>query len=281
MATLDIIIHEYDQFSKWNFRWPPRSSGYLLFDVLEELKTFGHRSRIVSGPKHSHADVALLHVDATIVDDSYLALASRYARTINFGTGDISKRNVSTVRLARGDAWDGPVIVKGNLNAHGFKEAEHNRQATRRGRPIAHPDVHVTHAYQIASGMAEVGEQVWNDPDLIVERFVPEKDGDAYVIRTWVFMGNSERCTRQVSFDPIVKASKVIRYEPTLIPDEIRAERERLNFDFGKFDFVIHRGEPVLLDTNRTPGVASAIRPMMKAGARNLAEGLDELLRRG
>ena len=38
------------------------------------------------------------------------------------------------------------------------------------------------------------------------------------------------------------------------------------------------QGEPVLLDANRTPGVARAIQPLMKEGARNLAEGLHELL---
>jgi hypothetical protein len=40
----------------------------------------------------------------------------------------------------------------------------------------------------------------------------------------------------------------------------------------------MHDGEPVLLDANRTPGVAAAIRPLMEAGAPKLAEGLGELI---
>jgi hypothetical protein len=27
-----------------------------------------------------------------------------------------------------------------------------------------------------------------------------------------------------------------------------------MGFDYGKFDFAIHKGEPVLYDVNRTPG---------------------------
>jgi hypothetical protein len=41
---------------------------------------------------------------------------------------------------------------------------------------------------------------------------------------------------------------------------------------------VMHGGEPVLLDANRTPGVAAAILPLMKAGAPALAQGLAELI---
>lgn len=62
------------------------------------------------------------------------------------------------------------------------------------------------------------------------------------------------------------------------MPPELRAERERLDFDFGKFDFVVHEGEPLLLDANRTPGMAQAIQPLIAKGAPNLAEGLNALL---
>ncbi len=113
---------------------------------------------------------------------------------------------------------------------------------------------------------------------LVVEKFLPEREGKHYVLRTWVFMGSKERCTRQVASDPIVKAGKVLRYERAEVPNALRAERARLSFDFRKLDFVMHAGEPVLLDANRTPGIAAAIRPLMKAGAPLLVEGLAELI---
>lgn len=279
MARLVVVAHEFDQFARWRARWPMRTSSYLLFDVLREFQKLGHSWRVSAGPNPVKGDVALLHVDSTIVDEKYLALRSHYARTINFGTGDISKHKVSSLRLMKGDRCPGPVIVKANLNAQGAMEEKHNRRALRAGRPPPHPDARTTGPYRILERVEDVDEHDWSDPDLIVERFLPESDEGGYVIRTWVFMGSRERCTRQVAADRIVKAGAVIRHEPAEVPMELRAERQRLNFDFGKFDFVIHDGKPILLDANRTPGVALAIRPMMKAGARNLAEGLDELVR--
>ena len=91
-------------------------------------------------------------------------------------------------------------------------------------------------------------------------------------------MGSRERCTRSITSDKISKASDILRYEPAEVPPEIRLERERLGFDFGKFDFVIYDGEPVLLDANRTPGLATALLPLLKTGAPKLAAGLHELM---
>ncbi len=76
-------------------------------------------------------------------------------------------------------------------------------------------------------------------------------------------MGPRERCTRFITKDRISKAAGVLGYEPMEVPEKLRAERERLGFDFGKFDFVMHNGEPLLFDANRTPGTAAAIREMM------------------
>jgi hypothetical protein len=35
---------------------------------------------------------------------------------------------------------------------------------------------------------------------------------------------------------------------------EIPELAKRMGFDFGKFDYVMHEGKPVLLDANKTPG---------------------------
>ena len=279
MARLVVIAHEYDHFlrRKKHF-WSKRTSSYLLHDVLRELEKLGHSWRLHRGGPPIDGDAAILHVDSTIVDPKYIALGAHYPRTINFGTGDISKRKISSLRLLPGDAWDGAVMVKANRNAKGGMEARHNRRAERKGHPHPNPGVRLTGPYRVLGSIGEVSTADWDDPDLIVERYLPERAGDHYVIRTWVFMGSRERCTYQLATDPIVKADKVIRYEACEVPEELRAMREKLNFDFGKFDFVMHDGKPILLDTNRTPGVSLAIEQLMKGGARNLAEGLDELV---
>ena len=74
-----------------------------------------HRAQIRQAPKailspqqHGHrsfvkADLAMLHVDATVVDPAYTALASRYPRTINLPIRNIRKSLISSVMLARGE----------------------------------------------------------------------------------------------------------------------------------------------------------------------------------
>ena len=282
MARLVLVTHEFDRFVTWRRRWPPRSSRYLLFDVLRELQKLGHSWRVTKGPNPIQGDVALLHVDSTIVEEKYLALRVHYPRTMNFDTADISKRAISRVRLVRGDSWPGPVIVKGNLKSEGSMEATHNGRARRAGRALPHPHVPAALPYQVFDRLDDVDDATWGNPHVVVERFLPEIEEDgSYVVHSWIFMGARERCTRLVAPDPIVKAGKAIRFGPTDVPLQLRAERERLKFDFGKFDFVIHDGEPILIDANRTPGIAQPILSLMKAGARNLAEGLDEILRDG
>jgi hypothetical protein len=279
MATLVVVTHEYDSFL---FRRDPSrrvTSAYLFFDVAKYLYEMGHRTLLARGPEAIEGDAALLHVDATIVSQEYRDLESRYERAFNFRTFDISKRHISRLILARNDRWDGPVIVKSNYNNKAIVEDVHNRLALEKGRPAPHPGIATVDEYRVLDRIDEVEERVWSDPALVVERFVPEQDGSGnFVLRTWVFMGPRERCTRFVTEDRISKAAGVLSYEPIEVPPKLRAERKRLGFDFGKFDFVMHDGEPVLLDANRTPGTAAAIREMMEKGARNLAEGMHELL---
>jgi hypothetical protein len=172
------------------------------------------------------------------------------------------------------------VIAKTDLNRGGLMEAMYNERAKELGRPVPYPGVVRRGPYLLYECLQDVPQAIWADPTLVVERFMPEIDeGGGYAMRTWVFMGSRERCNRYVTADWEGKAADVVRRDPVEVPPELRAERERLGFDFGKFDFVIHDGTPVLLDANRTPGTAQTIREMMKAGARNLAEGLDELIK--
>lgn len=278
MARIVVFTHAFDRFVHWRWAWPARTSYYLLYGVLRELETIGHSWRVVAGPKSEQGDVAILHVDASFVDEEYLALADGFATRINFGTADISKRRVSGALLAEGDAWAGQVIIKTNLNYMGRIEAAHNRAAAKRGLPAPHEPPPIIDGYQILPTITAVPVSVWVNPELVVERFIPEPDEQGFALRTWVFMGARDRCTRHVSRRSLVKAADVVKREAVEVPDELRAERARLGFDFGKFDFVIHDGRPVLLDANRTPGSAPAVRGLLKSGARHLAEGLAEMI---
>jgi hypothetical protein len=280
VARLVVVTHEYDDFVRWRLGpWPERQTPYELHKILKQFEKLGHRWRVTKGPNPVPGDAALLHVDSTFVDESYLALRSHYPRALNFGTADISKSRVSSQCLTPQDDWPGHVVVKSNLNHRGLLERKHNRRALRANRPLPHPNVDWVDEYRLLDRLEEVPDYIWSDPSLIVERFLPEIDADGnYVYRTWMFMGRHEYCNRFIAPNWLVKGEMIIGHEFTHVPDELRIERERLNFDYGKFDFVIHDGVPFLMDANRTPGIATQCDHIMMGEARNLAEGLHELV---
>jgi hypothetical protein len=274
------VTHEFDDFVHWQFLpRPRRKPRYLLFEVLRRFEALGHSWRLATGTRPISGDVALLHVDSTIIAPEYLDLRSHYPLALNFGTGDLSKATISQMQVLPSDRWRGAVVVKSNLNYRGLVEEMQNERAARARRPLPHPGLKTGGEYRMFDRRDDVPDCVWSDPGLIVERFVPEIDPDGhYVHRSWIFMGGRERCTRYIAPHWMVKVTDALSYEPAEVPEQLRAERERLNFDYGKFDFVIHDGEPILLDANRTPGLARRNAPLSRAGAQNLAEGLHELV---
>ncbi|TIV27981.1 MAG: hypothetical protein E5V96_34050, partial [Mesorhizobium sp.] len=82
-----------------------------------------------------------------------------------------------------------------------------------------------------------------------------------------------------VSPQNLVKGEDTIRREPVPVPDELRALRRDLGFDYGKFDFVMHEGKALLLDANKTPGRVRNLSAFLAAGNSNLADGFEGLIR--
>ena len=218
----------------------------------------------------------MLHVDTTVTPPEYLAYARSFPFCVNVGIADISKRHVSGAVLARNENWDGPVIVKSNLNCRGGPEVRLNRIAEASGRAPPYPGVSVVQDYSVYERPSDLPPSALDNDRLVVERFIPERDPDGYALRFWVFCGDKERCNRFVSPVPMMKGSNVVRRESVPVPDDLRARREELGFDYGKFDFVVHDGKAILLDANRTPGRPPA---SVKGGAGHLADGLAALIR--
>jgi hypothetical protein len=207
-----------------------------------------------------------------VVPVEYQAAAARYRRVVNGRAVDIRKRLVSHNLIDRDDPWPGMVVVKADLNFGGVPEwrVEHP------GEPVEAAPKHLLR-YEIWRSVAEVPDDVWADPRLVVERFLPERSERGFHLRTWVFLGDRGRCKRARSAEPLIKSWKIIDVDPDYltIPDEIQAERERLGIDFGKFDYVLHEGRPVLFDANKTPGFAPSRGNRMY---KELALALDTLL---
>jgi hypothetical protein len=232
------------------------------------------------------------HFDLTVTPPRMAERLGRCARVMNRAVTDISKRAVSRQLVAAPDEYDGPVIVKTNLNFGGWPEmrliafagGENYRrmEAVRTGQPWTVSGMLRCEQYPIYDNARLVPPLVWKNPQLVVEKFLPEREGDLYCLRQYIFLGAQEISTRTVSPDPRVKSRGVTRREVLdSTPEAVRAFRKELGFDYGKFDYVMHEGEPVIFDVNRT----FSYNPDSKAGSATplvmkLADGIDAFLGR-
>ena len=111
---------------------------------------------------------------------------------------------------------------------------------------------------------------------------MPEHDEQGrYCVRVWTFFGQRERCVKWHAHEPFVKASNTVERTPLEPPRGLRVWRERLGFDFGKFDYVVHEGKELLLDANRTPSFPTEQSPNVLAAAADLAQGVEGFLASG
>ena len=273
MAHIVLITHVYDNF---------RDRDFLLRSLAGNWLDAGHDVSLAEGPDGwPDADAAVMHVDLSVVPAAYAEAAKRYAVVINGAAVDVRKRRVSRNLVTRHDDWTGPVMIKTDLNFSGIPE-KRAAECFRRDRKPADlppgPIVSTTRPYPVLGSANEVPDDVWDNPGFVVERFLPEQDEHGYWVRAWVFFGDRERCTRYRGTHPIVKSETIVAREPAPVPDELRAERARLGFDYGKFDFVVRDGRAILFDANRTPS-APPPSPEIDASNAHLAGGLEFLLR--
>lgn len=271
---LVVLVRPEDNFSR---------TTYLIKIFIEVWRAEGHEVLVHEGlGPPPPADLAILHADLTVIPEAYLALARAYPRTLNGSVGDISKHVISHSGVRRGDGYTGPVIVKTISNCAGVMEtrdARHTRgftwlrHAVRRRLPWyfrASLD-----DYPVFSSPAAVPSPVWFNRDLFVERFQPERHEEFYCLRTWVFFGDRETHSISYALSPVIKGGRVVRREPLAeVPAELREIRARLGFDYGKFDYAVVAGRPVLYDVNRTPGTGDKPSPLLQERFSELAAGL-------
>jgi hypothetical protein len=259
----------------------PINEKYLIANLAWHWERAGHR--VTTGPANGiEADIGIMHIDRTKLDHELVPDNPSHRPLLNEHVLDISKRRFSTLRVMAGDRWDGPIIIKSNLNYYGAPEWAGNRHSffERKRRKLAEKSWRLARMlphkrYPVLPKLSQVPGWVWERPELIVERFMPEREGDLYCLRGWVFFGKRGYTYRLFSRDGIVKAGNITKYEilgdP---PPELEAFREANSFDFGKFDYVMVSGRPILLDINKTPTVASSDSTADTPRMRHLADGL-------
>jgi hypothetical protein len=227
----------------------------------------------------ANADVVLPHFDRTFIPDAFLERAPPTA-TLNYQLRDISKATVCGHVVRRDDRWGGPVIVKTNRNCFGVPDAVRGLTRGlgaarlrrllpwRMGRVLPRGD------YPVLPGLAAVPAWVWTNPEFVVERFLPERRGEFFVTRNWIFLGSRDYNQAVLSRLPVIKAAsaaQVERCEPP--PAAIQAVRARLGMDYGKIDWALSAEGPVVYDVNPTPTAAARSQRHL-AIARDLAAGL-------
>ncbi|HEV8389749.1 MAG TPA: hypothetical protein VGQ35_07890 [Dongiaceae bacterium] len=293
MLHVAIVVHRHA-------RSDPRN--YWLQAISDCWVESGIRVSLIHDPEtRIDADLAILHVDLTIVPRDYLACVRRFAVTVNAEVSDISKRAISANLLRRRDRYDGPVIVKTDRNCAGDPEmllakigwksrepgdfirsahAHFKEKYIRARRRRRHGSKRAFLDYPVYASMAEVPDAVWVDNDLVVERFLPERIDGQYCVRTWLFFGDQDRHAIFYSHDPVIKSHNIVGYKRlSEVPEELRQIRRELKFDFGKFDYTMVDGRPVLFDANRTPTIGHFPKERYLPLAQSLAGGLGAFLR--
>jgi hypothetical protein len=251
--------------------------------VLRSFQALGHQVSLLEPrtPIPPDLDAGILHVAATRVPMKIVSRLPQQIPILNRRVLDISKRRISRMLVESKDDEVGPVIVKSNTNYAGLNDFARLHPAQQRVRRIIRrllAEKRETDAipYQIYSSPREVPTRIWTDSGLVVERFLPERHGQLYCLRKWVFLGNTNILVIDRSSKPIVKAGESGQerlWED--VPEELMADRLRLGFDYGKFDFVVHDGKAVLLDANSTPGIGQPT-PSHYSYAGLIAEALEQ-----
>lgn len=272
MATIVLLEHQLQE---------RLGITYMAHHFARHWEQMGHRvlfHRGVAPPPPG--DLAILHVDLTVVPDSYRELASRYPRTLNARTWDIRKSLYSMARVQRGDSWPGKVLIKTDANHGGHVDDALRRFAIADGLATDVPERALMDHYYLCESMARVPDRIWETPGVLVEKFVPETDASGNYLRIYTFCGPEERSTRYRSADPLIRAGNYLSREPVEVPPVVREWREQLGFDLGKIDYVRHEGEFVLLDANRTASAPErfAADPEMAAAFERLSRGIEAFL---
>jgi hypothetical protein len=275
-----ILLHDYQRRG--------RAHEYLIYALAEVWRKSGLEVSWAHGiGDRPEADVLIPQVDLTRLPDDYIAYIRSYPNLVNRNVVDISKRSFSEHLLEEGNDYQGPVIVKTNNNFGGWPE----RWLVMPRYPLlwwlyrkalgttwqAFADLArqtVLHRYPIFNSLAEVPPGVFSNKALVVEKYLPEREGDWYFMRHYLFFGDHSRNVRVAGKQPFLKRSAcVLRDENLPVPPQLLSLRRRLGFDYGKFDYTIHNGQAALLDVNWTPGLPGSAEVAARA-ARDLAGGI-------
>lgn len=255
---------------------------YLLGLIARQWQMAGASVRVTAPvAAYPAKDAVVVHIDRSVVPDSMLAPSRGHACAFNNHAADIRKSTYVEYRVHAGSTYHGPVIVKTDLNHAGWPERRQTRiggiaaiafSRIRRLLGLSTPILRKSD-YQVYASAALVPKQRYTDGSLI-QQFLPERMGSQYVLREYYFLGDREFLNVEVQDTPIINSGTSIEYGPGTPPDEVLAVRQQLRLDYGKIDYAIVDGRPVIYDANKTMGMHQPPSTLNHAIAEHLAPGI-------
>jgi hypothetical protein len=262
--TIAVLFHEKDT--------PSSIQQYLITYYTKFWHEKGTRVVALYGlTRYVPADLIVVHVDLSVVPEPYLEFAARYPIVVNGKIRDIRKSCISR-NLVDGDSeYQGPVIVKSDCNYAGMPERRYLPQQTNQAESLFSDPL----GYLIYPCYTDIPPDILQRHGIVLEKFLPEIEEGLYHIRFYNFLGNRGNCMRIASQSPVVHIDHSVKVEQIPFDPRIEKLRQELNFDYGKFDYVVRGDEVVLFDANKTTGfVGRTDDPMMREVRMHRAMGI-------
>ena len=232
-----------------------RARGYVIHYLAEIWRSLGiHVEYLFGADRFVPADIAIVHVDLSVVPDKFLELARKYPAAINGDVKDIRKTQYSELQLESAEDYHGQVIVKSNFNYGGIPESRGFNKLLRKISRKVFAGSPRFGAYRVFDKFIDVPERYLDNDEFIVEKFLPERVGDLYAVRNFHFLGDSSSCTRMFSLQPVISGRTSTRIDHIDTHSKMFEIRRNLKIDYGKIDFVVHQDKPIVLDVNKTVG---------------------------
>jgi hypothetical protein len=262
--TIAVLFHEQDT--------PTSIQQYLITYYTKFWHEKGtHVVALYGTARYVPADLIIVHVDLSVVPEPYLEFATRYPIVVNGKIRDIRKSCISQNLVFGDSGYQRQVIVKSDCNYAGMPERRYMPQQPNHAQNLFKDPL----GYRVYPSYADIPQDILQLQGIVVERFLPELEQGLYHIRFYNFLGNRGNCMRVASKSPVVHINDAVKVEQIQFDPRIEKLRRDLDFDYGKFDYVVRGDEVVLFDTNKTTGfVGGTDDPVMREARMYRAMGI-------
>jgi hypothetical protein len=261
---------------------PQEVARWAIDELARIWMSDGIKVQYMAGlPAGVRTDVLIVHVDLSVVPQAFLDFAASFPVTINARVKDIRKSTISRQRVVQGDGWQGPVIVKSNLNCCALGELMVGmRDPTKRTKPPRFPfKMERQTDYRVFEHVDQMPSEYFQNDTVIVERFLPEREGDLYYTRSYHFLGSKSTTVRLGSEQPIVLGHNATSMEAIDPDPDVLKFRDEFGLQYGKIDYVMYEGRAVILDVNKTTGAGGVSNdPRVQELRRHRASGIYDFL---